>query len=279
MLFHEQSEDYRPLFWMGGRPIYVTTLLIILHVVAFVATALAISSLGPGILDTLNLDGYRALYHGQVWRLFSYVVFPPSLWFVFAMGFLFFAGREVEQFVGRTTFIKLYAALVLIPALLISLVGLAWPMQPLLGGTESIFGVFVAFATIYPGIVLNIWFVNLTTKGWAWVLLGVYSLIDVAYHQWSSLLVLWMCGAVGYFAMRLIGAGKGMSWLTDWLDERRTQKLVRQSNLKVLEDKKSTESIDAILEKISKHGVASLDARERDALERARTNLLKRDKR
>ena len=42
---------------------------------------------------------------------------------------------------------------------------------------------------------------------------------------------------------------------------------------------KAAESIDDILEKISKHGVGSLDARERAALERARTNLLKRDQR
>jgi len=279
MPFYEQSEDYRPLFWMGGRPIYVTTLLIILHITAFVATALAISFWGPVTIYSLKLDPTLVIYHGEVWRLLSYIVFPPSLWFVFAMGFLFFAGREVEQFVGRKTFIKLYAALVFIPALLICLIGWVLPLQSLFGGTESIFGVFVAFATLYPGIVLNIWFVNLTTKGWAWVLLAVYSLIDIAFHQWSSLLLLWMCSGVGYSTMRLIGAGRGFEWLTDWLDERRTQKLVKASNLKILEDKKATDSIDAILEKISKHGVASLDARERNALERARANLLKRDQR
>jgi hypothetical protein len=278
MLFN-QSEDYRPLFWLGGRPIYVTTLLILLHIMAFIAVALTMSFMGSVLLSDLELDPYRVIYHGEVWRLFTYIVFPPSLWFVFAMGFLFFAGRETEQYVGRKVFINLYLALILVPAILLSLLGFFAPLQPVLGGTESIFGVFVAFATLYPGIVLNIWFVNLTTKGWAWILLGVYSLIDVAFHQWSALLILWMCAGVGYFGMRWIGAGRGMEWLTDWLDERRTQRLARQSNIKILKDKQATDSIDAILEKISKHGVASLDAREKDALEKARTNLLKRDQR
>ena len=279
MLYHEQSEDYHPLFWLGGRPIYVTTFLILLHVLAFVALALAISFSGAGLLSEIELNPSPTVYDVQIWRLFTYIVFPPSLWFVFAMGFLFFAGREVEQFVGRKVFIKLYAALVFIPAILICLIGLVFPLQPLFGGTESIFGVFVAFATIYPGIVLNIWFVNLTTKGWAWVLLAVYSLIDVAYHQWSSLMLLWMCGSVGYLGMRMIGAGRGLEWLTDWVEERHAKKLAQRHNIRVLEDKKATDSIDAILEKISKHGVASLDASERNALERARTNLLKRDQR
>jgi membrane associated rhomboid family serine protease len=279
MLYHEQSEDYRPLFWMSGRPIYAYTLLIILHILAFVVTAICISFLGSvPVYEALVLDTYRVLHQGEVWRLFSYIVFMPSLWFIFAMGFLYFAGQQVEQFVGYKTFLKLYAALVLIPALLLCLVGLVQPMEQL-GGTESVFGVFVAFATIYPGMVLNIWFVNLTTKGWAWVLLLVYSLIDFSGHNWPSLLVLWTSAGVGYASMRLVGAGRGLTWLTDWLEERQAKRLAQRRNFKVLKDAKETESIDDILEKISKHGVGSLDARERAALERARTNLLKRDQR
>ena len=279
MLYHEQSEDYRPLFWVSGRPIYANTLLIIVHVIAFVATAICISVFGAfPIYDSLVLDTYQVLHHGEIWRLVSYVIFMPSLWFVFAMGFLYFAGQQVEQFVGYKTFLKLYAALVVIPALLLCLVGLVWPQQQI-GGTESVFGVFVAFATIYPGIALNIWFVNLTTKGWAWVLLAVYSLIHFSNHNWSGLLVLWLCAGVGYVGMSLIGAGRGLTWLTDWLEDRQAKKLARQRNFKVLKDAKATESIDDILEKISKHGVGSLDATERAALERARTNLLKRDQR
>jgi hypothetical protein len=194
------------------------------------------------------------------------------------MGFLFFAGREVEQYVGRTTFLKLYAALVFIPAVLMCVTGIFWPLAHL-GGTETVFGVFVAFATLYPGFVLNIWFVNLTAKGWAYVLLGVYSLIDIARPDWSSLLVLWMCASIGYLGMRLVGGGRGLTWLTDWLEDRQAMRLARQRNFKILKDARATESIDEILEKISKQGVGSLNAKERAALERARTNLLKRDER
>jgi hypothetical protein len=112
-----------------------------------------------------------------------------------------------------------------------------------------------------------------------WVLLAIFSLIDLADHAFTALFMLWTSSLVGYTGMRLIGAGRGMTWLTDWIEERQARRLASQRNLKVLKDAKATESIDEILEKISKHGVGSLNAKERAALERARTNLLKRDQR
>jgi membrane associated rhomboid family serine protease len=281
-MFYERSEDYRPLFWLQGRPIYVNTLIFLLHIVAFVVTALSVSFLGEGVIDWIDLNAYQVL-HGQVWRLFSYITFLPTpnnaISFIFAMGFLYAFGKQVEEFVGRKVYFNLYLGLVLIPSVLLCLVSLLWPQEPYLGGYDTIFGVFVAFATIYPSVPINIWFVNLSAKGWAYALLGVFTVAYLAFHDWIGMGFLWCDAAVGYFGMRLIGAGWGMTWLTDWLEERRMARLARQRNFKVLEEKEASESIDAILEKISKQGVGSLDARERSALERARAKLLKRDQR
>jgi membrane associated rhomboid family serine protease len=283
MLYHEQSEDYRPLFWINGHPIYVNTLILIVHVLIFALLALAISLLGTVVLASLSLSVYPIFHSGEVWRLVTYVAFPPTgpwdaINFIFAMGFLFYFGRQVEQFVGRKTYFNLYAALVLIPAVLLCLLGLiGLPVPTLLGGYGTIFGVFVAFATIYPGVEICIWFVNMTAKNWAFALLAVLSLVNIAYRDWVSLSALWCDAAIGYLGMRYIGAGYGMTWLTDWIEDRQARRLANQRNIKVLKDAKTSESIDEILEKISKQGVGSLNSRERAALERARTNLLKRD--
>lgn len=282
MLYHEQSEDYRPLFWMGGRPIYVNTLILILHVLAFAITALAVSAFSSELLGYLALGNYEVVFYGQIWRLASYIIFPPqtAISFIFAMGFLYYFGRQVEEFVGRKTYIKFYAALVFVPSVLFCLLGfLGFWSENYLGGYGSIFGVFIAFATIYPGAEINIWFVNLTARNWAYVLLAVLTLANIASHQWIALGALWCDAAVGYMGMRLIGAGRGMTWLTDWIEERQARRLAQKRNIKVLKDAKVTESIDEILEKISKQGVNSLSAQERAALQRARTNLLKRDQR
>ena len=280
MLYHEQSEDYRPLFWLGKRPFYVNTVIFALHIIAFAAVAIVGSFLGPVVPSTLALGNYQVVFHGEIWRLFTYIIFPPytAISFIFAMGFLFYFGRSVEEHAGRTNYIKLFAALVFIPSVLICLLGFTglW-VDSFMGGYGTVFGVFVAFATLYPGVEINIWFVNLTAKGWAYVLLAVLSLVNLYFHNWPDLGALWCDAAVGYFGMRLMGAGRGMTWLTDWIENRQAARLARQRNLKVLKDTKATESIDEILDKISKHGVGSLDARERAALERARANLLKRD--
>jgi membrane associated rhomboid family serine protease len=285
MLYHDRSEDYRPVMWVSGHPVYVNTLLLAGHIFAFAASAIAVSFLGFGVLETLALGNYEVTHYGQVWRLVSYIIFTPiDAWsainFIFAMGFLYFFGRQVEEFVGRSTYIKLYAALVLIPSVLFCLIGYAglW-REGFLGGYGTIFGIFVAFATIYPRVELTIWFVNMTAKGWSLALLAVLTLVNIMQHDVISLGSLWCDAGIGYFGMRLIGAGYGMTWLTDWIDDRRTQRLARKHEIRVLKDAKATESIDEILDKISKQGVESLDSRERAALERARTNLLKRDQR
>ncbi len=110
---------------------------------------------------------------------------------------------------------------------------------------------------------LNIFFVSMTAALWAYALLGIYSVVDIAWHDWTGLIVLWIDAAVGYFGMRLIGAGYGMTWLTDWIETRRAERLARQHNIRVMKDTRETESIDQILEKISKQGVGSLNAKER----------------
>jgi membrane associated rhomboid family serine protease len=284
MFNRDQSDDYRPLFWVSGRPVYVNTLIVGLHVAAFVAIALLIAVFGADFFQALPLIPSDVIYHGEVWRLFTYIIFPPgSGWdvfnFIIAMLLLIFFGRQVEQYIGRRTYIVFYIALVLIPAVLLSLLSLVGvPSSVYLNGFATIFGVFIAFATLYPGMELAFFFVNMNAALWAYVLLGLYSVCDIAFHDWTSLGVLWIDAAVGYLGMRLVGAGYGMTWLTDWIEERRAARLAKKHNLRVMKESKESESIDEILEKISKQGVGSLTAKERAALERARANLLKRDK-
>jgi membrane associated rhomboid family serine protease len=285
MLYHEQSEDYRPLFWVSGRPVYANTLLVFAHILSFVIAAFCISYYGLArVVEALWLDTDKIWHEGQVWRLFSYISFDPyfftqrSLWFLWSMLLLYFFGREVEQFAGRKTYLKLYAALVFIPAMLLCLLGLFIP-QSHLNCFEAIFGMFVAFATLYPGAMPYIMWLPFSASTLVWILLAVFSLIDIATNAFTAIFMLWTSSAVGYLGMRLIGAGRGLTWLTDWIEERQARRLANKHQIKVLKDTRETESIDDILEKISKQGVGSLNAKERAALERARTNLLKRDQR
>jgi len=211
MLYHEQSEDYRPLFWISGRPIYANTLLVIAHITSFVIVALCISyfEYGP-VYDALCLDPYRIWHGGQVWRLLSYIAYDPyffshkSLWFLWSMLLLWFFGREVEQFAGRKTYLKLYAALVFIPAILFCLLGLFFvpgtppgvPPGTHLDCFEAIFGVFVAFATLYPGAMPMFFWIPFRVSVLVWVLLAIFSLINAADHDFAAIFMLWMSSGV-----------------------------------------------------------------------------------
>ena len=151
------SDDYRPVAWMGRYPVDVTTMLVGVHVVCAVLACIvtAISGLA-GTLNYFVFDSARIWNGLQVWRLgtYAFVHFPSSLlWFAIEMYLLFVFGREVERFLGRRTYIALYVTLLLTPAMLLTVWGLL-ERSAIAGSTALHFGIFVAFATIYPRVEL-----------------------------------------------------------------------------------------------------------------------------
>ena len=68
---------------------------------------------------------------------------------------LFVFGREVERFIGRRAYIALYVVLLITPPALLTIWGLLAAVLSLPSGSSALhFGVFVAFATIYPRVEL-----------------------------------------------------------------------------------------------------------------------------
>jgi hypothetical protein len=114
----------------------------------------------------------------------------------------------------------------------------------------------------------------------ALIFVAAYSLQLLAYHGWSELAVLWLSAGLTYAFVELRGAGPELAWLTEWKSRWRSKRaltvLPRPSGRRVVEPENIYESIDPLLEKISKSGIASLTASERRALDRARNRLLKK---
>src|SRR5207248_9772402 len=97
-------------------------------------------------------DSAHVLGAGQIWRLATYAfVHSPSmlLWFAIEMCMLFLFGRDVERFIGQRAYIALYALLLFIPSLLLTVWGLG-QRTGLAGSLAMHFGIFVSFSTIYP---------------------------------------------------------------------------------------------------------------------------------
>jgi len=275
-MFGVTSDDYQPVTWVGRHPIHVTALLVGLHVFAAVVACFIG---GIGILGHLAFDSALVLQRGEVWQLATYAfVHSPSglLWFAIEMYMLFVFGREVERFIGSRAFLVLYLILLLAPTLLLLLWGLG-QRTGLAGSPALHFGVFVAFATIYPNVELLL---RIMAKWVAMALAGIYTLQLIAFRDWSGMAVLWVSIGAAFFFVRMRGAGPELAWWGDfksrWQSKPKFHVVPRTAPRRAADAENIHESIDPVLDKISKQGINSLTASERKALDRARNRLLKK---
>jgi hypothetical protein len=142
------------------------------------------------------------------------------------------------------------------------------------------FGIFVAFATIYPRAELLL---RIMAKWFAVILAGIYTFQLLAYHAWTDLAVVWTSIAAAFLFIELRGAGPELVWLSE-LKARfgPKSKFHVVPNARPRSGSRRTESddvyasIDPILDKISKFGIGSLTANERRQLDRERERLLKK---
>ncbi len=284
MIGGQDSEDYYPLTWVGRFPVYLTTILVAVHVVAMIGVAICMAMAGTSpltnpLLAPLAFSGERVLGSFAIWEFVTYAFLNvPSLWFVVEMYLLLMFGSEVEKFLGRRAFIWLYLALLLaIPTMLTALTVFGVPT--LYWGSGSIhFAIFIAFAVIYPNAEI---FFGIQAKWIALILLGINSLQSIAFGQWVAFSMLWMESACAYGMLRM-GGVKGFELPAFRADPQRPPKTLKARPKKVgaagSERNDPFESIDPLLEKISKQGIGSLTKRERERLEKAREALIERER-
>ena len=275
------SDDYRPVAWMGRYPVDVTTMLVGVHIVCAILTALAFAVGQSGLVNYLVFDSALIWSSAQVWRLFTYAfVHAPSMlfWFAVEMYMLFVFGREVERFVGRRAYIALYVVLLLTPPALLTIWGI-WQHSGLSGSGAIHFGIFVAFATIYPRVEL---FLRIMAKWVVLILAAVYTLQLLAYHAWSDLVVVWTSIGAAFLFIELNGAGPELAWwnaVKARFASRPKYHVLPKPRARTSGNRSESEdvytSIDPILDKISKSGIGSLTAGERRQLDRERERLLK----
>ena len=296
MMGFERSDDYQPLFWVQGRPVHVTAFLVILHVGALMVNSIL---QGRSVL-WLRLDCDAVLHHWQLWRPITYAFahiladLNDSLWFLFEMFLLFNWGREVEKYFGRKTFIALYLAMLLTaPAVLLTISAFSHVnvADNIIHSRSDIlhFGVFILFVAIYPGVEI---FFGVAAKWMAIALLAVWTAAFVA-TQHLMVPVLWATTFVAFFGARYASVGsEAFGTLGNWKPQfsRKTARSEGKIQVRARRavDTRSAgddsrggnvhDSIDPLLDKISKHGLGSLTHSERALLEKARVSLLRKDR-
>jgi hypothetical protein len=243
----------------------------------------------------MRFSSSAILERGEVWRLFSYVLWnPPTISFALELLMLWWFGRKLEAFFGRRAFLKLCAGIVLLPALTGVAAGSFLPTQWI--GLPGDFALFVAFATMAPNVLLLF---GVSAKWTALIFLGVQVLSYAAAHAWGQLLHSLSAAAFAFGYVRL------QQGLWELPQLHKLPKLLQlklpqaRPKLRVLEaipvqaataqgktsplevspdeDARALASIDPLLERISRTGLGSLSAEERARLELAREALLKKE--
>jgi membrane associated rhomboid family serine protease len=272
MIADRNSGSTSPLTWVGSFPVYASTVLAVVHAAAMVLTAIAMAAGAEALIQSFGFSSRAVLENHKLWQVVTYAfVHPPDILFLLEIYLLVVFGREIESFLGRNAFLTLYATLLLLPPLVLTLAGLAGFSSIYTGSSALHFSVFIAFATLYPTAQM---FFSIQARWIALALFAISALQYLAYAMRTSLLVLVLDSAAAIVTIQLLRG----SWSIDSLLPR------KRPHLRVVEPEKRSErvippaSIDAILEKISSSGMGSLTIKERSRLEEARRELIEKDR-
>jgi hypothetical protein len=270
------SDDSRPVTWIGRYPVRIVTIICALYVLGmFVTVALQTARAN----FTIFAFQFPIFIHGAFWQPLTCTFLQSAdFFFVFNILFLYWSGRQLEEFLGRRRFIQLFVMLLIIPPLVISSwipFGRAWMYY---GSYEVCIGMFIAFATVYPNIELFGW-VTLKWLAFAGIVLGTMQ--DLPHHLWGNLSVLWVICLAAFLYIRFI-QGRipikvDVARLNPFRRRPRLTIVQKPSARRVVEPDDVIASVDPILDKISKSGMGSLTETERKILDRARNRLLKKD--
>lgn len=279
MIANRNFEHCEPITWVGQVPVYLSTVLAAVQGLAMVLTALA-SAISAGWYDMLlAFTPFYALREFHLWQFFTYsAVVEPGIWIAVSIVMLAIFGRDVEKFLGRRSFGWLYVFVLLAAPVILSAVALLGvPVGPMAGTKLLNFAIFIAFVLIYPSAEI---FFSIQAKWIGIAAIGIYTLQMMADQSWASLAMMWGSCFVGALWLAREGVSS-VSFLAipsfgQLIRERRSRRSLRVvPREKPQED---IESIDPILDKIARQGIASLTKAEREKLERARAALLDKER-
>jgi hypothetical protein len=202
---------------------------------------------------------------------------PPYWVFLIELYLLVVFGRELEGYLGRRAFLRLYLTLLLAPTLLLTAAEWMGWHTTTAGSSALHFGIFVAFALINPTAEM---FFGIQAKWIALALLAINSLQCLALSDYESLSVLAVdcmaaCLFIAVFQGRIslhLPARRPMA--AAGLHKTRPRRVQAEESRR---EEDLHGSIDPILDKISRSGLASLTPLERERLEKARHRLIAKD--
>ena len=258
-----ESQDRLPLTWWKQHPVYLAAIVALVAAASMVVTAV----LGYDLMGHFIFTYESAFRQLHLWTPLTYIlVNPPSIWTLVGCLLLWNFGEAVERHLGRRAFVRLLLLLLLASPLLVTLIALVGGRGfACMGIMQLEFGVFIAFATLYPHAKLSV--IILTIDAWilAAVFVGINALSCVGARDWSSLLLLAANVGTAYAFIRFETGALKLPSLPK-----------RSPQARKAAKKSSTPTVDDILDKISHQGMQSLTPEERRILDKASDEMKRR---
>jgi membrane associated rhomboid family serine protease len=280
-----------------GRRTSLTVALIIVNAIVFVFELLVSGYPHSLFIEdqyfALSVEGLK---NGFIWQLFTFQFMHAGLLHILANCWAIYVfGRVIEETLGWKKFLILYLSSGVVGGICQVLAALLWPDLfggPVVGASAGVFGLVAAFAVLFPEreLLLLLFFV-LPVRLRAKMLLmlsAVLALAGIVFpinHVANAAHLGGMLAGVVFIRQFIQGRG----WQWEFPSRRatprervstRARKGWRSATSPPDEDLSTDEfvksEVDPILDKISRQGIHSLTAREREILEKARERMAKR---
>lgn len=270
-----------PITYVRGLPIDLTTLITALHVLTTIICAVALAMHQGGVLEQQLLFSTTTFWQGKFWTIltdpFFHNIAQEHVWLALNLFFFFRFGSEIERLIGRWNFGFLYLALLAVPAMVCllaaPLIGIPLGVRVPYLFTTAHFSILIGFTYIYPNAQF---FFGITARWLASILISIHILAIVALPFFASLIPFFASLATVLLFLKFVGAGGGLDWLDalqNWKEKKQVETVKKHRLIQVEKRREEVDSVDAILDKISSHGLKSLTDKERAYLEKERQLL------
>lgn len=300
------------LFRIGRLPVYVTTLVVALQVLALVLTAI-IGFNSPAIYYfAYTADAMEA---GRLWTLITYVLIDQlDFWTALSLVFFYLFGLRVELHLGPQRYLSLLGVLVLGPTLLLTvsglLVGDPFDLRTsFLGRFPGYWSsmnvrlcVLVAFCWLYSNA---LFWPGIQAKWFGVFFVALQTLQFLGMRAWLFFWMCWISLLLAYITLRRMGLEMKFAAIEEPLlnmlpskkpkgyrQSKRKLRLVKEPKgpskrhryesklspkMGMAESEGTAASVDHLLEKIAREGISSLSDAERKQLESASDRLSDED--
>ncbi len=223
----------------------------------------------------LPFDWFRGM---QIWRLITYMFLHADIFHILMnMYALYMFGPSLERVLGKYQFLTLYFLSGILG-------GLGWSLLAkggyCIGASGAVFGLLGSYALLFPDDRLQLLFPPVVLKAWQLILgYGVIELVQVLGQSGGRVAnSAHLFGGIAGAIYTLVLIRKYEPWrfrrIFKWLDSAKKansqNQAEKQAKKEAEELKAQRQKIDEILGKVSREGIGSLTASERETLRNAR---------